>query len=184
MDPITFNEIKYFPIPDHDKYYISQCGNVLSVKSPSGRYKEGKEYRKILTLDIDKDGYRTIHLRVRGKKRIAEGLHLLLAMTFLPDFSPKLQVDHKDNNKINNDLSNLRMVTRSENERNKLCYTGVCNCYDKRNNILNYRCSWYDELGLKHYKSFSCNKYGNEIAYLLARKYRDEMVKLYYNRPE
>ncbi len=42
--------------------------------------------------------------------------HRVVASQHLPDFSNALQVDHKDAVKTNNNVSNLRMVTNSENQ--------------------------------------------------------------------
>lgn len=44
-------------------------------------------------------------------------VHKLIAKAFLDDYSENLQVDHIDGNKINNHVSNIRMVTRQENAR-------------------------------------------------------------------
>ena len=48
-------------------------------------------------------------------------LHDLLAMAFIENSDPDIytMVDHIDRNKMNNDLSNLRWVTPSENGKNK-----------------------------------------------------------------
>jgi len=174
MNPITFNEIEYFPIADFDKYYISKCGNILSFKGSNP---------KILSSGLNKStGYIAYYL-CRNNKRETKTLHRLLAMTFLPNFSPKLQVDHKDNNKLNNDLSNLHMVTASDNQRNKLRYSGVYLGYDKRYETFEYRAQWCDDNGEKQSKTFSCKKYGFGGALRLAQAKRDEMVDLYYNRP-
>ena len=173
MDTITFNEVKYFPIPDFDKYYISRCGKILSFK---------RKNPIIMKSTVSRGGYRKYGLANNGKF-ISIELHRLLAITFLPDFLPELQVDHIDNNKLNNDLSNLRMVTISDNQRNITSHSGVNLEYDKCNNSFRYRCVWFDDTGLKKSKAFPCKKYGDEIAFLMAHAKRDEMVDLYYNRP-
>jgi hypothetical protein len=166
MDSITFNEVKYFPIPDFYKYYISRCGNVLSVKRKNPVLMKG---------EINKDGYLLQRLHIDGKHR-GKHLHRFLAMVFLPDFSPELQVDHKDGNRLNNNLSNLRMVTASENNRNRKLSTGVF--------ISNYGAtsSYYNGKRVTTYFNFS--DYGYIFAYILALDHREEMVDLYYNRPE
>jgi len=181
MNPITFEDIEYFPIPSYDKIFISRCGKILSCRSPSGRCKEGKEYRKLLKVKKRREGY--LHVSISGGYRPHPDIHRLLAMTFFSDFSPELQVDHKDNNKLNNDLSNLHMVTRRGNQRNILKYSGVRLMYDKRNESFHYRTNWCDENGLRYQKSFSCQCYSFGFALMMAHAKRQEMVDLYYNRP-
>ena len=175
MDPITYNEIKYFPIPNFYKYYISRCGNVLSCKNKNP---------KILKSQINTNGYKTHGLKKNNKLLLVINLHRLLAMTFLPDFSPELQVDHKDNNKLNNDLFNLRMVTRRDNQRNKQSFSGVCLRYNTVRDQYNYQSQWVDKNDVQKYKSFSCQLYGFGFALMMAHAKREEMVKLYYNRPD
>jgi len=175
MNPITFEEIEYLPIPDYDKYYISRCGNVLSFKCKKP---------KILAFYINKkNGYKVFCVYQDNKKK-TKPLHRLLAMTFFPDFSSELEVDHKDNNKLNNDLSNLHMVTASGNRRNQLCHSGVDLSYDKRRGHYTYRARWHDDTGVQRFKTFSCQLYGFGDALRLAQEKREEMVDMYYNRPE
>jgi len=180
MNPIIYQEIQFYPIPDYDRYYISLDGIVLSC----GRYKEGNEYRKIMKTYKSHDGYVKIKLKLNNSRiRRTESIHRLLVQVFLPDFSPELQVDHKDCNRLNNDLSNLHMVTQSGNSRNMKFYSGVNLMYDKRRGHYNYRTSWYDDNGARKIKTFSCQYYGFGDALRLAQEKREEMVDLYYNRP-
>lgn len=46
-------------------------------------------------------------------------VHRLIAETFLENLENKTQVDHIDHDKSNNDVSNLRWVTHTENQYNK-----------------------------------------------------------------
>ncbi len=60
------------------------------------------------------------HLRVElwnniGKK---EYIHRLIALAFIPNFENKEFVDHIDNNPLNNNLTNLRWVSKNENAMN------------------------------------------------------------------
>lgn len=59
-------------------------------------------------------GYRRI--MIKGKLYL---VHRLIAETFLENIENKPQVDHIDHDKSNNDVSNLRWVTNTENQYNK-----------------------------------------------------------------
>lgn len=59
-------------------------------------------------------GYRRI--MIKGKLYL---VHRLIAETFLENQENKPQVDHIDHDKSNNDVSNLRWVTHTENQYNK-----------------------------------------------------------------
>jgi len=174
---ISYEGIDFYPIPNIEKYYISKCGKVLSTRSHNGRYKEGKEYRKLMKTKIDRYGYLLVCLSI-NKKKLCPTIHRLLAMTFLVDFDEKLQVDHIDNDKLNNDLSNLRMVTARDNNRNILSAKGYY--YMKNKNT--FSAYWWDDLGNRKTKGFSINIYGELFAYMLALQVREEMVDKYYNR--
>jgi len=174
---ISYEGIDFYPIPNIEKYYISKCGKVLSTRSPSGREKVGKEYRHLMKISTDRYGYLTTNLYI-NKKKVHKTIHRLVAETFLVDFNEKLEVDHKDNDKLNNDLSNLRMVTASNNQRNKLNAIGYT--YEKYRN--SFRAHWYDDKGNYKRIGFSVKTYGELFAYILATNVRDEMVDKYYNR--
>lgn len=61
-----------------------------------------------------KNGYFMVSLFFEGKhKRLY--LHRLVAETFIPNPEGKAEVNHKDGNKLNNNLENLEWVTRGEN---------------------------------------------------------------------
>lgn len=84
-------------------YQASTKGNIRSL------YKN-----IILKQSTSKNGYRKVML-CKNKKRKLCSVHRLIAMTFLDNYSEKLQVNHKDGNKKNNTIKNLEMVTCKEN---------------------------------------------------------------------
>ena len=111
-------------IPGYEGIYqVSNLGNVKS-------FKLNKE--KILKPGIGGNGYLYVILYNEEKVKNIQ-IHQLVAMAFLNhtlDGTMKIVVDHKDNNKLNNRLSNLQLVSQRENlskDRNGTSkYTGVC----------------------------------------------------------
>lgn len=91
------------PIVGHEKYFISDYGNVYSITS-----------NIFLKPMIDKDGYCTVKLNGKMRK-----IHRLVAMHFIPNPDMKPCVDHICNNKTDNRVTELRWVTHMENSRNK-----------------------------------------------------------------
>ena len=81
-------------------------------------YKDGKVFseksRKFLTPWKNKAGYLYLNLFFRNIS-IRKSVHCIVAETFIPNPENKPQVNHKDGNKENNDVSNLEWVTQSEN---------------------------------------------------------------------
>ena len=95
-------------IPGYEGIYqVSNLGRVKSLKY-------NKE--KLLKPPVNNKGYYTVLLCCEGKVKNFK-IHQLVAMAFLnhtPD-GYKLVVDHKDNDKLNNRLSNLQLVTVRHN---------------------------------------------------------------------
>ena len=83
---------------------------------------------KVIFGEIDKDGYRRIGvsyyqdgIRVRKHKFV----HRLVAEMFLDNFSEDLVVNHKDCDKLNNNIHNLEMVTIKFNTHHAI-NNGLC----------------------------------------------------------
>lgn len=86
-----------------DSYAISTLGIVYSLRT--------KVYRKAF---VTSGGYHMITLKVNGKcKKIS--VHIVVAQHFIKNPKKKPEVNHIDGNKINNNISNLEWVTKSEN---------------------------------------------------------------------
>lgn len=113
-------------IPNYEGLYqVSDLGRVKSLN-----YKNtGKE--KILISGDNGRGYLSLGL-AKNKKRKFFKVYILVAITFL-NHKPcgyKLVVDHKDENKLNNCLKNLQIITHRENiskstKNTSSKYTGV-----------------------------------------------------------
>ena len=99
-------------IPDFPNYQVSNLGRVKSYK-----YNE----EKVLKPRIGKrkgDEYAKVAL-YKDNKAHNIGVHRLVAFAFLPNPDNKPQIDHIDQNKLNNNISNLQWATSSENNLNK-----------------------------------------------------------------
>ena len=97
---------EFRPVPGYEGYYeVSNFGNVKSLTND-----------KILKPCLDSNGYYKVTLSKDGKTKTIR-IHILVATAFL-DHVPdgyKIVVDHIDNNKLNNNLTNLQLITHREN---------------------------------------------------------------------
>lgn len=95
-------------VPNYEDYQVSNLGNVKS-------FKLGKEI--VLKQYKDRGGYLSVYIRKNGIRKFFSA-HVLVAIVFLghiPDGTQNIVVDHKDNNKLNNRLDNLRLTSQREN---------------------------------------------------------------------
>jgi hypothetical protein len=88
------------------EYYVSNHGRVKSLKF-------GKE--RILKPAINSSGYWYIFIFIKNEKPKFSMIHKLMAVAFISNPENKKEVNHKDGNKLNNNLCNLEWVTHSEN---------------------------------------------------------------------
>ena len=54
-----------------------------------------------------------------NNKKIKKNIHRLMGELFLPNFNNLPEIDHKDRNKLNNSLFNLKWGSKSDNRHNK-----------------------------------------------------------------
>lgn len=99
-------------------YTINTNGVVIKLEQSEGNYK-GKSYLKehVLKQEIVKRKH-TSYARVTLCKDgtvTRFSVHRLVAMHFIPNPESKPQVNHLDNNGLNNSVNNLEWCTNSEN---------------------------------------------------------------------
>jgi hypothetical protein len=90
------------PIDQFPNYNVSNLGNIKNIIT-----------NKLLKI-ICKDGYCNISL-VNDETKKSFKVHRLVALAFIENPENKSDVNHKDKNKINNQVSNLEWMTRKEN---------------------------------------------------------------------
>lgn len=98
-------------------YAITKCGRVYSHSRVNlqGRLQKGRWMK----LQKDKDGYLKVRLQKEGSSKYI-GVHRLVAMAFLPNPNNLPQVNHKDEVKYNNIVTNLEWCDASYNKEYSL----------------------------------------------------------------
>lgn len=97
-------------VPGFPGYQVSRRGEVWSLKR-----------NRFLALVKGARGYMTVNLYHEGRVR-GFLVHRLVAAAFLGPIPPNYQVNHKDGDKTNNELSNLEVVTAEENRQHALSH--------------------------------------------------------------
>jgi len=122
-------------LSDYPDYLVSNFGNVISRKC-------NKE--KFLKQLLSTAGHVHVSLSKNGKEKTF-GIHHLIALAFIPNPENKKFVDHINEIKTNNHITNLRWATRPENGYNR---------GKNKNNTSNYK-------GVSFYKAE--NKFSAQI---------------------
>lgn len=109
----------YKKIKDYDNYQICDDGTVVNIIT-----------NKILKGSISESGYKYYRLSKNNNKKMFFA-HRLVAEAFLPNPNNLPVVNHKDGNKLNNQIDNLEWVTYSENVEHAH-QTSLISSYRKR----------------------------------------------------
>lgn len=104
---------KFYDIND---YIITKTGDIYN-----------KHNKRKLKPQLNGKGYLRVSI---GKKLMF--VHRLVAQTYIPNPENKLQVNHKDGNKLNNHVDNLEWVNNLENRKHAV-NNGLHLCGDKCN---------------------------------------------------
>lgn len=156
-------------------YYVDNLGNVYSSKS--GKLKEKKQFLKTY-------GYLYVAL-CKSNKHYYLRVHRLVAKAFIPNPNDLPQVNHKDENKLNNSADNLEWCTPHDNvmygsRREKVARKVSDPNIQRRNNtsgrkgVTKTKCNtwlaYFNRKGLGTYKTFD-----------EAVKAREKAEKEFYN---
>ena len=104
-EPETFKEIDFIE-GTNGLYFISDKGRVLSL------YRNEPHILKPFVCGNSGDNKGYLYVSICGKDR---KINRLVALAFIPNLDNKPIVDHIDEDKHNNDVSNLQWLTHSVN---------------------------------------------------------------------
>lgn len=114
-------------------YQASNLGRIRSLdKYVNGRNSKRLVKGRELSLFNDRYGYKIVNLYKNKKIKLFK-VHRLVAETFIPNPNNLPQVNHKDENKENNNVDNLEWITLIDN----------CN-YGTRNQRISKKINQYD----------------------------------------
>jgi hypothetical protein len=102
-------------IPGYEPYQASNLGRIRNGKK--GKTENCKKLGTPLKTRVTERGYEELKLSI-NKQRVHMLVHRLVALAFIPNPDNKQFVDHIDTNRLNNNVSNLRWTTISENANN------------------------------------------------------------------
>lgn len=93
-------------------YYITEDGKCYNSKT--GKYLKGQENYK--------NSYLSYNLTLPDGKKTRQYAHRLVAIAFIPNDNSKekIEVNHIDGNKLNNNVDNLEWVTPKQNQQHAL----------------------------------------------------------------
>ena len=114
-------------------YQVSNLGRIRSLARTTNA-NGGLFHRKERMLKYSKSrlGYLLVYLYTDNGKKRTVPVHQVVARAFIPNPENKPEVDHKDGNKANNTVDNLRWVTHQENCANPLTAIKQRNYFEER----------------------------------------------------
>lgn len=117
LQSINIDGEVWVDVPDYEGIYsISNKGRIKSLSriKNSGTRLEYISKEKLLKPSITKDGYLTVYLCKNGITK-SYALHRLVAIAFIDNKGELSDVNHKDENKLNNSADNLEWCSKAYN---------------------------------------------------------------------
>jgi hypothetical protein len=93
---------------------IYKISNLSRVKRIYKNVKGDSKDEHILSQKLGKRGYYYVNLSKRQRYK-SKTIHRLVAIAFIPNPKNKPTINHKDGNKLNNNIKNLEWATYKEN---------------------------------------------------------------------
>ena len=109
------NEEYRFVDGTEENMIISVRGEVLKRYPKSYRYGGRKDFYQVVTPKQNVAGYLQVNVPIRNTTTL---VHRLVAETFLSNPKGYNEIDHRNHNRLDNRVANLRWVTHSENMSN------------------------------------------------------------------
>ncbi len=96
-------------IAEASNYEVSNFGNIRNITT-----------KKILKGRISKSGYYQVSIKIDVNQKFCNRyIHRLVAIYWIDNPNNKREVNHKDGNKLNNNINNLEWITPSENQKRR-----------------------------------------------------------------
>jgi hypothetical protein len=173
------NTWKSIPISGFEHYEINHNSDIRNINNKKSE----------LNAQVFDGVYKTISLRNTDGSDKHFLVHRLMGITFIPNESQKLTIDHIDQNPINNHILNLRWATQKEQAGNKKIInnknTGnrpvfrlnsdTLEIYGRFDTIV-LAAKWVFDVGLSSGETFDTNKESSIATNIrrIARQYNDE----------
>lgn len=142
-----------------DCYVINDLGEIRNINT-----------NNLISKKIERDGYVRVSLMKKGGGTTYIQLHRLLMMAFRPvENMDKLQINHIDGNKQNNDFSNLEWVTPQQNIQHAI-----------KNNLTNFDYLKGEKTNLANYTEEDAKRV---IELLKTNKYTDKQISVITGYP-
>ena len=105
--------MKFYPTK-YKNYFVTEDGKVWSNYIAGGQGRTQTNLREHIPK-VDKDGYKEVCLSLGNNKRKYIRVHRLVYESIIGDIPPLLTIDHINKDVSDNNIHNLRLMSREQN---------------------------------------------------------------------
>ena len=105
--------MKFYPTK-YKNYFVTEDGKVWSNYIAGGQGRTQTNLREHIPK-VDKDGYREVCLSLGNNRRKYIRVHRLVYESIIGDIPPLLTIDHINKDVSDNNIHNLRLMSREKN---------------------------------------------------------------------